>query len=506
MAVLSTALISACTTAGPSAPAPNGRPPVVVLIFDEFPVDTLLRPDGSLDGVRYPNFARLAAISTWFPNAHTVYDSTFKAVPAILDAKLPRRGTAADFRSHRHNIYTLFHGLGYGVEDVESGEALCPLRICPGARTRRPGVLARLAGGGRPPRVHRWIGAIRKRERPTLYVQHALLPHEPWIYLPSRQAARPKGNDPIPGINRPIGFDDPDLTRHNESRHLLQVGFVDRQVGLLLDRLERTGLLEDALLVVTADHGYAFEVGAKDRRLVTESNVDEIAPVPLFVKAPGQTEGEVNRNVVRNFDLVPTVAGLLGTHVGWEHDGRSAFGPAARSRRTISIVTRDFGQTIRIGLPEMQHRRAANRARRARTFLTGAQSDLMFGSPWASLYRVGPHPQLLGRRLQDLSVSPPGPVRAVLANAGLPRAVDPDDTGLPTRVTGTLEGVGLREFRDLAVAVNGRIHATGRTFHLHGRRAEYFSMLLPEEALHPGDNRVEIFAVDERDRLTPLYR
>ena len=125
---------------------------MVVLIFDEFPLDTLLRPDGSIDAERYPNFARLAAISTWFPNAHTVYDSTFKAVPAILDAKLPRRGTAADFRSHRRNIYTLFHGLGYGVEDVESGEALCPPRICPGARTRRPGVLARLAGGGRPPR------------------------------------------------------------------------------------------------------------------------------------------------------------------------------------------------------------------------------------------------------------------------------------------------------------------------------------------------------------------
>ena len=71
--------------------------------------------------------------------------------------------------------------------------------------------------------------------------------------------------------------------------------------------------------------------------------------------------------MVRNFDLVPTVAGLLGAHVGWEHDGRSAFSPAAHSRRTISIVTRDFKRTIRIGLPEMQRRRAANRARRART-------------------------------------------------------------------------------------------------------------------------------------------
>jgi Sulfatase len=503
VAVLSTALISACSTAGAGgAPA---KPPVVVLIFDEFPLDTLLRPDGSIDAERYPNFARLAAMSTWFPNAHTVYDSTFKAVPAILDARLPRSGTAADFRSHLQSIYTLFHGLGYGVVDVESGEALCPPRICASARTRRPGVLARLRGGGRPARLHGWIGAIRRRPRPTLYLQHTLLPHEPWIYLPSGHAARPAGKDPIGAINRPIGFHDPELTGHNESRHLLQVGFVDRQVGLLLDRLERTDLLEDALLAVTADHGYAFELGVKDRRLVTESNVDEIAPVALFVKAPGQTAGRVNRDVVRNIDLVPTVAGLLGARVGWEHDGRSALTPAARPERTISIVTRDFGGTIRIGLAEMERRRAANRARRARTFLTGEQSDLVLGSPWASVYRVGSHAELTGRRLGDLSVAATGPVRVRPANAGLLRAVDQGNELLPTRVTGTLSGVGRDELRDLAVAVNGRVQATGRTFHLRGHRPEYFSMLVPEKALRPGDNRLEIFAVGDRDRLTPLY-
>ena len=136
-------------------------------------------------------------------------------------------------------------------------------------------MLKRLAGGGRPARLHAWIGAIRKRDRPTFYFQHALLPHEPWIYLPSGHQSRPNGNDPIPAINGPIGFHDQALTNHNETRHLLQVGFVDRQVGLVLERLRRTGLFDQALIVVTADHGIAFEVGVKDRRLVTERNVDE---------------------------------------------------------------------------------------------------------------------------------------------------------------------------------------------------------------------------------------
>ena len=60
-----------------------------MLVLDEFPAVSLLGPDGKIDAVRYPNFARLAATSTWFPNASTVYDSTPKAVPAILDAHPP---------------------------------------------------------------------------------------------------------------------------------------------------------------------------------------------------------------------------------------------------------------------------------------------------------------------------------------------------------------------------------------------------------------------------------
>jgi hypothetical protein len=496
-------LLSACDR-GSSDPSGPARPPVVLLILDEFPVDTLLRPDGSIDAERYPHFAELAETSTWFPNAHTVYDSTFKAVPAIMDARLPRRGTAADIRSHHHSIYTLFDRLGYGVVDVESAEALCPPRVCPGARTRRPGVLKRLAGGGRPARLHAWIGAIRARERPTLYLQHALLPHEPWLYLPSGHQSRPKGEDPITRINAPIGFHDPALTNHNEGRHLLQEGFVDRQVGLLLERLRRTGLLDEALLVVTADHGYAFEVGVKDRRLVTESNVDEIAPVPLFLKAPGQRDGKVDRSLVRNIDIVPTMADLLDTELDWRHDGRSAFAPATRNRRSVEIPTRDFSSVIRIGLPELERRRRANRLRRARLFETGAESGLLLGSPWLAVYRAGSHPELFGRRVRGLDVTAAGAVRARVANLGLTDHVRPGARLLPTRITGVLEGGPPSGLRDVAVGVNGTVWATGRSFRLKGRSAEYFSLLVPEEALRRGRNEIQLFEVGQGDRLAPL--
>src|SRR4051794_16257590 len=284
------AALAGCTLPGTEETAQSAerRPPVVFVVFDEFPADDLLRPDGSIDAERFPNFARLASISTWFPNATTVYDSTFGAVPSILDGRLPRPHTATDVRSHKPSIFHVLDRLGYDVFKVESASAVCPPSICPGARTRRPGVLARLAGAGRPPRFHKWLGAIRKRRQPAFYFHHALMPHEPWIYLPSGHQSRPAGEDPIPDLNHDVGFDDPDLSKQNHLRHLLQAGYTDRLVGQLLERLKRTGLLERALVVVTADHGYSFRIGVKSRRLISDDNVEEIAPVPLFVKAPGQ--------------------------------------------------------------------------------------------------------------------------------------------------------------------------------------------------------------------------
>ena len=491
---------------GDVAASAEGHPPVVVLVFDEFPTDSLLGPDGEIDAERFPNFAELASMSTWFPNGHTVYDSTFKAVPSVLDGRLPKPMTAPDVRSHKPSVYHLMDRLGYEVFKVESASAVCPPAICPDARTRRPGVLARLAGAGRPARFHQWLGAIRRRPKPAFYFQHALLPHEPWLYLPSGRQSRPPGNDPVEGINKLPGFDDPDLSVHNHLRHVLQVGYTDRVVGELLDRLRRTGQLRRALLVVTADHGYSFQVGVRSRRLLSESNVEEIAPVPFFVKAPDQTEGRVDESLVRNVDVVATIADLLGSSVFYKQDGHSAFSNATRARREFRIWTRDFAQEVRIGLAEMQERRALWRRRWASLFGTGIQSRILYGDPWAMAYRIGPHPELLGRRVSSLPVEPGDGISARVANAALLRHVRPDGALLPTRVTGPLRGVPFGEHRDVAVAVNGRIRAVGRSFDLWWRGREYFSLMVPETSLRPGRNRVEIFEVRAGRALVPLQR
>src|SRR3954471_3474587 len=100
-------LLAGCTPPGTEEQAHSAerRPPVVFVVFDEFPADDLLRPDGSIDAERFPNFARLASISTWFPNATTGYAPPSAAVPSILDGRLPRPHTATDVRSHKPSIF-----------------------------------------------------------------------------------------------------------------------------------------------------------------------------------------------------------------------------------------------------------------------------------------------------------------------------------------------------------------------------------------------------------------
>jgi arylsulfatase A-like enzyme len=66
---------------------------------------------------------------------------------------------------------------------------------------------------------------------------------------------------------------------------------LDAQVGQLLERLQTLGLYDDTLIVVTSDHGEYFG----EHQLVEHSKdvYQPVLEVPLIVKYPGQTEGEV---------------------------------------------------------------------------------------------------------------------------------------------------------------------------------------------------------------------
>ena len=115
--------------AGANVPVAT-RTPVVLVVFDEFPVSSLMRADGSLDTVRYPNFARLARDGTWYPRATTVHDSTTQAVPAILTGQLPRKGELPTLKDHPDNLFTLL-GERYAIRIVRAGDAPLPVPLLP---------------------------------------------------------------------------------------------------------------------------------------------------------------------------------------------------------------------------------------------------------------------------------------------------------------------------------------------------------------------------------------
>ena len=368
--------------------------------------------------------------------------------------------------------------------------AVCPPSICPGARTRRPGVLARLAGGGRPARFHKWVGAIRKRPQPAFYFHHALMPHEPWLYLPSGHQSRPAGEDPIPDLNHDVRVRRPDLTEQNHLRHLLQVGYTDRLVGRAArPAASGPGCSSARCWSSTADHGYSFRVGVKSRRLISEDERRGDRAGAAVREGAGADGGarEPTASCATSTWSRPSPT-CSAREVFYEQDGRSAFSREARAREGIEVRTRDFAGVVRIGLPELSERRAARRREHAELFGTGEESELLYGDPWASAYRVGPHPELLGRPCAGCARvrRAARPARATVANRALFEHVSPRAQVLPTRVTGSLLGVPPGEHRDLAVAVNGRIRATSAELRLPPRRARVLLVRAAGDGPAPG--------------------
>ena len=84
-----------------------GEAPVVLIVFDELATVSLMDGNGRLDAARYSAFASLARDATWYRNATTVHAHTTKAVPAILDGRVPSPGQLPTLADHPRNLFTL---------------------------------------------------------------------------------------------------------------------------------------------------------------------------------------------------------------------------------------------------------------------------------------------------------------------------------------------------------------------------------------------------------------
>jgi hypothetical protein len=320
----------------------------------------------------------------------------------------------------------------------------------------------------------------------TLSYLHILLPHVPYRYLPS---GLQYGDRPTPDFGRiretDMWEDQEWPTLLGRQRHLLQAQYVDALLGELFDRMRALGTYEDSLVIVTADHGISFTPGGPIRSIqgqpLTPTSIPDLLWVPMFVKEPGQSEGDVSDANVLTIDVVPTIADVLDIDIPWEVDGRSMLGPLRGTDdkpwigSDVEVGVDTTGEVTVDGIEGL----AAARERSIGGFVGPV------GDPYR-VFRIGPQPELVGRRttdvatrweLLDLELNDPSLFEGAPPAGTMPALV---------RAHGDL-----RRGDEIAVVIDGLVAATGLAFEVGGRSE--VAVMVPEALVADGVDQIDFY-------------
>ena len=100
------------------------------------------------------------------------------------------------------------------------------------------------------------------------------------------------------------------------------IAYTDHHVRQVLDELDRQGVLDETVVIISTDHGDAFgEHGIYSDHVCADEAINRI---PLIVRWPGITpHGESCDALVYNVDLSATLCALTGGPIPEHYDGRS---------------------------------------------------------------------------------------------------------------------------------------------------------------------------------------
>jgi hypothetical protein len=507
--------------------------PIVIIVFDEFSTTALLDSKVRIDSVRFPNFAALASEALWFPNAITVSESTVKVIPSIVSGMYPKPGvklmpTSTDYPK---NLFTMLSGQ-YELNVSEVNTELCPEKLCvklknasdqsyhlflsdlfviykhliflrswinelPALDTQWTGFQADIpsstSGDSQMPKYTRtpqkseqlkiFLSQIRSSAKPQLFFMHTLLPHIPYGYLASGQLYSYENKLPDGILSDKEGWlgENP-LIATAYHRYLQQVGYVDRFLGMLRKELISEAIYDDALLIVMADHGVAFEQW-QSRRVANTVNRNEILKIPMFVKYPKQKKGEIDNRIVTSVDILPTIIDVIKADVPWKLDGVSLAKKEGKIKEVFNLTEfRNLNEGDISGFSRLEWQ----------------VENFGEGTPLDSLIPRGPFNELIGSDLSSLQVGEVTDLFLRSNNINHFQNIDINDQFLPSIFSGYIEGAKGRKLQ-LAVEINDKIRLTTNTSEWN-EKENYFSVLLPKVALRKGENRIRVYAIEQKGK------
>jgi arylsulfatase A-like enzyme len=344
------------------------HPNVVLIVLDTLRADRV-GWYGDTRGVT-PALDELARRSDVFWKAYSVSSWTSPAVASVLTSRPPARHGVRGFGStladdettlaetlHAHGYRTaafqanplLSPRLGYaqGFDVYEVGELMSRARVKDRAGRLDDAALAWLDGlraygeGGpvflylqymeaHPPytvgarRLARMVGERGRSGEESARATALLEPSRQWDIFLAPSA--------WPQI-------DPGALRALEDVYDAEVASLDAHLHGLLRGLAKRGILDDAVIVVMADHGEEFADHGRIGHGFTL--YDEVLHVPLLVRAPGQRDRHDVRDVVSLLDVAPTIVDLAGIPAPPTFEGRSMARPASRVARAELDRPRD---------------------------------------------------------------------------------------------------------------------------------------------------------------------
>lgn len=309
------ALVGAEPEPGPAAEF--DRPDIFVVVLDAARADAF-SPWGASRPT--PAVQALADSGTVFANAYSSAPWTGQAIPGIFSGRYPEG----------HGVETWGYALPASIPSM--AEVVGRLgyhtvlwtqhAIYSGNRTLRRGFDEFVEAPEAEPGVVPAPADLFLDDAPTFAVLHWLPPHGP--YAPpdpfrGRYSDWQQEELPINArfLNRFPRQQDPatlaeEHVRYVRDRYDEHVAYADDVVGRFVEMLRSAGRYEDALIVVTSDHGEGFlEHGWF---LHTRFLYEEVLRVPLLIKWPAGIELQAPRvsQPVSTIQLLPTLVDALG--------------------------------------------------------------------------------------------------------------------------------------------------------------------------------------------------